>query len=112
MEMLAVKTVAHTSPAAVAVRDQQAAQVVLVLVVVGVIIRNLALMAHLLVSLLAVAVAVQQGPDQADQVVAVLALLAKVLVLLQLQTLEAVVARLMRLMARLLWLVALVVLVL
>jgi hypothetical protein len=101
MEMLAVKTVARTRPAAVAVQEKLAAQIALVMVAMGVSIHNLALMAHLLVSLLAAAVAVHQGPHQVDQVVAVLALLAKALVLLQLQTPVAVVAQLMNLMARL-----------
>jgi hypothetical protein len=112
MEMLAVKTVARTRPAAVAVQEKLAAQIALVMVAMGVSIHNLALMAHLLVSLLAAAVAVQQGPDQVDQVVAVLALLAKALVLLQLQIPVAVVAQLTNLTAHLILPVALAVQVL
>jgi hypothetical protein len=112
MEMLAVKTVAHTSPAAVAVRDQQVAQGVLVLVVVGVIIHNLLLMDHPLVSLLEVEVAALQELDQAVLAVAVMVLLAKALVLPQLQTRVVEAVELTKLTARLLWLAALVVLVL
>jgi hypothetical protein len=84
MEMQAVKTVARIHRAEVVVQEKLAAQIALVMVAMGVSIHNLALMAHLLVSLLGVVVAVQQGPDQADQAEAVVALLAKALVLPQL----------------------------
>jgi ribosomal protein S9 len=84
MEMLAVKTVASTHRAEVVVQEKLAAQIALVMVAMGVSIHNLALMAHLLVSLLVVVVAVQQGPGQAGQAEAVVALLAKALVLPQL----------------------------